>query len=110
MCPKCYDEMIYGNFFAQRIIDGVNVYSCGIYEKTLQKLIRGLKYHKQKELAYYLAKFMYEYCTYKDVNGIKTLYVSFKNCSTFASKLMTPQEAFDFLILDGHPFGKEKVE
>ena len=53
---------------------------------------------------------MYEYCTYKDVNGIKTLYVSFKNCSTFASKLMTPQEAFDFLILDGHPFGKEKVE
>ena len=55
-------------------------------------------------------KFMYEYCTYKDVNGIKTLYVSFKNCSTFASKLMTPQEAFDFLILDGHPFGKEKVE
>ena len=61
MCSKCYDEMIYGNFFAQRIIDGVNVYSCGIYEKTLQKLIRGLKYHKQKELAYYLAKFMYEY-------------------------------------------------
>lgn len=61
MCPKCYDEMIYGNFFAQRIIDGVNVYSCGIYERTLQKLIRGLKYHKQKELAYYLAKFMYEY-------------------------------------------------
>lgn len=61
MCQKCYDEMIYGNFFAQRIIDGVNVYSCGIYEKTLQKLIRGLKYHNQKELAYYLAKFMYEY-------------------------------------------------
>ncbi len=61
MCPKCYDEMIYGNFFAQRIIDGINVYSCGIYEKTLQKLIRGLKYHNQKELAYYLAKFMYEY-------------------------------------------------
>ena len=61
MCSKCYDEMIYGNFFAQRIIDGVNVYSCGIYEKTLQKLIRGLKYHNQKELAYYLAKFMYEY-------------------------------------------------
>ncbi len=61
MCSKCYDEMIYGNFFAQRIIDGINVYSCGIYEKTLQKLIRGLKYHNQKELAYYLAKFMYEY-------------------------------------------------
>ena len=52
MCSQCYDEMI---------IHGVNIYSCGIYEKTLQKLIRGLKYHKQKELAFYLAKFMYEY-------------------------------------------------
>ena len=44
-----------------RIIDSVNVYSCGIYEKTLQKLIRGLKYHKQKELAFYLAEFMNDY-------------------------------------------------
>ncbi len=61
MCPKCYDSMTFSNKSANRIIEGVNVFSCGIYEKTLQKLIRGLKYHKQKELAYYLAKFMYEY-------------------------------------------------
>ena len=61
MCPKCYEELTFAKFQPNRIVEGVNVYSCGIYEKTLQKLIRGLKYHKQKELAGYLAQFMYEY-------------------------------------------------
>lgn len=61
MCPECYNELSFTDFRTNRIIDGVNVYTCGVYEKNLQKLIRGLKYHKQKELAFYLAKFMYEY-------------------------------------------------
>lgn len=61
MCPKCYDELNFSETKPCRIIDGVNIYTCGIYEKNLQKLIRGLKYHKQKELAFYLAKFMYSY-------------------------------------------------
>ena len=61
MCSECFDELCYADINVCRVIDGVNVYVSGIYEKNLQKLIRGLKYHKQKELAYYLAKFMYEY-------------------------------------------------
>ena len=61
MCNDCYDELCFSDIKVNRIINGVNIYSCGVYEKNLQKLIRGLKYHKQKELAYYLAKFMYEY-------------------------------------------------
>lgn len=61
MCPSCWEELTFSDLHPNRIINGVNIYSCGIYEKYLQKLIRGLKYHKQKELAYYLAKFMYEY-------------------------------------------------
>ena len=61
MCENCYNELIHSDFRANRIIFGVDIYSCGIYEKNLQKLIRGLKYHKQRELAFYLAKFMYEY-------------------------------------------------
>lgn len=61
MCSECYNSLNFSNKTANRIINGVNIFSCGIYEKNLQKLIRGLKYHKQKELAYYLAKFMYEY-------------------------------------------------
>ena len=61
MCPDCYNELYFTDIHANRIIDGINIYTCGVYEKNLQKLIRGLKYHKQKELAIYLAKFMYEY-------------------------------------------------
>lgn len=68
MCSDCFESLTYNSFIANRIINGVNVYSCGIYEKNLQKLIRGLKYHKQKELAFYLAKFMYEYFSALDIN------------------------------------------
>ena len=69
MCPNCYEELEYTNVDVNRIIDGVNTYSCGIYEKNMQKLIRGLKYHKQKELAYYLAKYMYEYFEKLNLEG-----------------------------------------
>jgi len=68
MCPECFEELCYSDFVVNRIIKGVNIYSCGMYEKYLQKLIRGLKYHKQKELAYYLAKFMYYYFNRLGIN------------------------------------------
>ena len=61
MCSECYDEMEHLPVKVNRIIDGKNVYCAGVYEKNIQKLIRGLKYHNQPDLAYYLAKFMYEY-------------------------------------------------
>jgi len=61
MCPQCYEKLEFSDFKANRIINGVDVFCAGIYTKELQKLIRGLKYHKQKDLAYYQAKFMYEY-------------------------------------------------
>lgn len=61
MCSKCYDDMDFLPVQINRIIDGKKVYCAGVYSKNLQKLIRGLKYHNQKDLAYYLAKFMAEY-------------------------------------------------
>ena len=61
MCSKCYEELQYSDFEPDRVILGINVYSAGVYEKNLQKMIRGLKYHKQKDLAFYIAKFMYGY-------------------------------------------------
>lgn len=61
MCSKCYDKLNHLPINANRIIDGVNVFCAGIYSQELQKLIRGLKYHKQKDLAFYQAKFMHEY-------------------------------------------------
>lgn len=61
MCSKCYDEMDYLPITVNRTIEGKNVYCAGVYNKNLQKLIRGLKYHNQSDLAFYLAKFMAEY-------------------------------------------------
>ena len=67
MCNKCYEKLEFSDFKANRIIDGVDVFCCGIYTKELQKLIRGLKYHNQKDLAYFQAKFMYDYFKSLDV-------------------------------------------
>lgn len=61
MCPTCYEKLEFLDNNANRIIDNVDIYCAGTYTKELQKLIRGLKYHKQKDLAYYQAKFMYDY-------------------------------------------------
>lgn len=61
MCSKCYEEMDFLPVQINRIIEGKKVYCAGVYSKNLQKLIRGLKYHNQRDLAYYLAKFMAEY-------------------------------------------------
>ena len=61
MCPRCYEKLEFNDFSANRIINGVDIYSAGVYTKELQKLIRGLKYHKQRDLAYFQAKFMYDY-------------------------------------------------
>ena len=61
MCPECFEKLEFNDFETNRIIDGIDVYCAGIYTKELQKLIRGLKYHKQRDLAYYQAKFMYDY-------------------------------------------------
>ena len=46
----------------------VDIFVAGVYEKNLQKIIRGLKYHNKKDLAYYQAKFMYEYWKSLDIN------------------------------------------
>lgn len=61
MCSKCYEKMIPNGFSECRKVCGVSVYAAGFYESNIQKLIRGLKYHGQRELAYYQAKFMWEY-------------------------------------------------
>lgn len=61
MCPECFEKLEFNDYEVNRIIDGVDVYCAGTYTKELQKLIRGVKYHRQRELAYYQAKFMYEY-------------------------------------------------
>lgn len=61
MCSSCYAEMSHIRVEKNRQILGVDVYCAGVYEDNLQKLIRGLKYHNQRDLAFFQAKFMYDY-------------------------------------------------
>ena len=58
MCSQCYEDMDFLPVQVNRIVEGKKVYCAGVYSKNLQKLIRGLKYHNQRDLAFYLAKFM----------------------------------------------------
>ena len=67
MCDRCFEKLEFCDFKANRIIDGIDIFCAGIYTKELQKMIRGLKYHRQKDLAYFQAKFMYEYFTQIDI-------------------------------------------
>ena len=61
MCEKCYDKIEELSLGAILTVSDVKIYSCCHYVKEMQKLIRGVKYHNQKDLAYFQAKFMYEY-------------------------------------------------
>lgn len=61
MCDRCYDKIEELSLGTILNISGVKIYSCCHYVKEMQKLIRGVKYHNQKELAHFQAKFMYEY-------------------------------------------------
>lgn len=61
MCSKCYEKIDHLPIKSIKTISSVPVYSSAIYEKEIQKLIRGIKYHNQQELAYFQAKIMYDY-------------------------------------------------
>lgn len=69
MCSKCFDDLEFFPVQVNRKFNGVNIYCAGVYSKNLQKMIRGLKYHRQKDLAYYQAKFMWEYWTRLGIDG-----------------------------------------
>ena len=73
MCSKCYEKLEHLPVKVNRIVEGKNVYCAGVYSKELQKLIRGLKYHNQRDLAFYLAKFMAEY--FEKINDKETFEV-----------------------------------
>ena len=61
MCSRCFDELDFLPVGVTRKVFGSEVYCAGVYDKNLQKMIRGLKYHRQSDLAYYQAKFMWQY-------------------------------------------------
>ena len=68
MCRKCYDSIEFLPSSPVMRIMQKKVYSAAIYARTLQRLIRGIKYHNQVELAYFQAKIMYDYWQTLDIS------------------------------------------
>lgn len=69
MCSKCYNELEFLPAQINRMYGDVKIYCAGVYSKNLQKMIRGLKYHGQRDLAFYQAKFMWEYWQRLNLEG-----------------------------------------
>lgn len=60
-CSKCYDSVDFLLNKPFKIINGFEVYAVTYYKDVTQKLIRAVKYHNKKDLAFYQAKLMFEY-------------------------------------------------
>lgn len=69
MCSKCFEELEFLPAKVSRNFSGIDIYCAGLYTKNLQKIIRGLKYHGQRDLAYYQAKFMWQYWQKLNIDG-----------------------------------------
>lgn len=61
MCSKCCKKVELLSPKILEYIDSVPVYSATVYEKEIQKMIRGIKYHNQSELAVFQAQLMFDY-------------------------------------------------
>ena len=60
-CSKCRSSVDFLPNEAAFCIEKVKVFAVTYYKNVIQKLIRAVKYHNKKELAYFQAKLMYEY-------------------------------------------------
>ncbi len=61
MCKNCYEKTEFLPYKKFKTVNNVDVYCAAVYKNDIKKLIRGLKYHNQRELAYFQAKIMYDY-------------------------------------------------
>lgn len=60
-CSSCYDDISFLPFRPLDSVLNVDIFGCCFYKNNIKKLIRGVKYHNQKELAFHQARIMYEY-------------------------------------------------
>lgn len=60
-CSRCYNKLKFLPAAVLKTVSGVDVYSAVVYKDDIIKMIRGVKYHNQRELACFQAKIMYEY-------------------------------------------------
>lgn len=61
MCDKCFNKIPKFPYKCIKRIKNIEIYCVTLYKDETQKLIRAVKYHDQKDLAYYQAKMMYDF-------------------------------------------------
>jgi len=59
ICEDCYEKIEVLSPKPIKFAGSASVYTVGLYCGNLRKMIRGIKYHKKKELAIPMAKLMY---------------------------------------------------
>lgn len=68
-CSKCYNSVDFLTAKPFKKIDEIDIYAVTFYKDVTQKLIRAVKYHNKKELAFYQAKLMYDYWKNLDISS-----------------------------------------
>lgn len=113
MCSKCFDDIDLKDYEIDRKILNCDIYCATTYSNIVQKLIRGLKYHKKSDLAYYQAKIMFNY--WKEL-GLNTneiqvipvpLYKAREKSRKYNHMNLVGEE---FCKLTGYTLNKELVE
>lgn len=61
ICDKCYNSIDINDYYQIKKIYNIKVFSATKYENKIKKLIRALKYHDKKKLAFPMANLMYKY-------------------------------------------------
>lgn len=61
MCGKCFNKIPKFPYKCIKRINSVEIFCVTLYKEETQKLIRAVKYHNEKDLAYYQAKMMYDF-------------------------------------------------
>ena len=77
LCSKCYNnlEKNPSKLFLNKDTQ-ISFYAAGIYNNELKQLIKGLKFHRQKDIAKPIAKFMYEYWQTLDIKQEKCIVIA----------------------------------
>jgi ComF family protein len=71
VCKSCLNKIETNNTMPHQKFGSFEIYSAGMYTANMRKLVRGLKYHKKKDLAKNLAFIMYQYWKTLNVSSNK---------------------------------------
>jgi len=61
ICDECYNKIKIKPPKQYKVFNNVEIFSISLYKDEIQKLIRGIKYHNQREFAPYAAQILFDF-------------------------------------------------